>query len=147
MRRALAEDPVAQGNHNADTVNKGNTGKGQLCVEGINKAGRQRSDHTAQRFGRIVKAHNQIFLSGIRLVSNDALQHRNTDGVAGINQNAPKDEHPDLRCQQSANRRKRTYPHKYGQRQPAVCFLMIQTHNVVLNRKVIMPTAALMMPL
>ena len=108
---AFAEDQVAKGHRNADTVDQGHTGKGELGMQSVDETNGERADHAAQGFGGIIEAHDQIFLGRICLVSHHILQHRNADGIAGIDQDAAADEQPNLRYQQGAECSCGTYDH------------------------------------
>lgn len=119
---ALAEEPIAQGHQDTQTVNQRHAGKGELGVEGIYETYGEGTDDAAQRFGGVIEAHDQIFLGRLCLISHHALQHRNTDGITGIDQNAADDEQPKIRYQQGTDGGERAYRNQHRQRQGAEGF-------------------------
>ena len=130
-----------------EPVNHRDQDKGQLDVDGVQESRQQGTDDAAEGFGRVVEAHDQILLSGVCPRGHHVLQNGDADGIPGVQRDAAGEENGNLRREDSPQRGRVQTATSTTVDLPVLALRMIHRHSVMLNRKEMKPTTALMMPL
>ena len=61
-------------------------------MDGVDKSGGEGAGNGTQGFGGVVEAHDQILLGRVCVARHHILQHRQTHGVTGVDQNGEGNE-------------------------------------------------------